>query len=288
MNPALSAHIQDWCLRPTDLWDCETTRLLVRREWETLRNQLSWHQDDYNTAGYILNTPNFIASKRSISTWPNENQIYLEAPCSNELHLFYTENDLSLVEEDDLLSIGAVEKLDDALKFLGSVHGLVDCVTQLVRVIGVLKSPSPEVDVSYSHPTVPFSIFVSICNERSIVASARVAESILHEAMHLRLSLIQKVVDLLNPGSQGQAQYFAPWRQEERPANGILHGTFVFRAILEFFKRLASDNRDDQVIKYSEQRIREISSQLVQVRDFYKSPALSATGAELARQLANI
>lgn len=275
-------------MRPTDLWDCGTTRLLVRHEWNALHEKFSWNPNDYNTAGYILNTPNFIASKNPISNWTSENQIYLEAPCSNELKQFYIENDLSLVEEDDLLTIVAVEKLDDALNLLNSVPGLVDCVAQLVRVIGVLKSTIPEADVSYSHPEVPFSIFVSVCNERSTEASARVAESILHEAMHLRLSLIQKEVDLLNPGRQGQALYFAPWRQEERPANGVLHGTFVFRAILDFFRRLASENKDDKVVKYSERRIQEISSQLVQVRDFYKSPALNDTGAKLARQLVNI
>lgn len=288
MNSALSARVQAWCLKPNDLWDCETTRLLVRHEWETLREQFSWHQDDYTTAGHVLNVPNFIASKIPISTWSNENQIYLEAPYSNKLHQFYAENDLSLVEEDDLLSIGAVEKLDDALNLLDSVPGLVDCVAQLVRVIGVLKSANSDVDVSYSHPKLPFSIFVSVCNERSTEASARVAESILHEAMHLRLSLIQKVVDLLNPGSQSQVQYFAPWRQEERLADGVLHGIFVFRAMLDFFRRLVSDNKNDKVVKFSEQRIQEISSQLEQVRDFYKSSALNATGTELARQLVNI
>ncbi len=288
MNSALSARVEAWCLRPTDLWDYETTKLLVKHEWRTLREQFSWTPDNYNTPGYIHNAPNLVTSKRPISTWTNENQIYLEAPCSNELKKFYAENDLSLIEKNELLSIGAVEKLDDALKFLDSVSGLVDCVAQLVRVIGVLESTIPEEDVSYSHPEVPFSIFVSVCNERSTVASARVAESILHEAMHLRLSLIQKVVNLLNPGRRGRAQHFTPWRQEKRPANGVLHGIFVFRAILEFFWRLVSDNKDDKVVKYSEQRIQEISSQLVQVRDFYKSPALNATGAGLARQLVNI
>lgn len=288
MNSALSTRIQNWCLRPTDLWDCDTTKLLVQHEREAQREQFSWDPDNYNTAGFILNAPNFIASKKPISTWIKENQIYLEEPCSKELNMFYEENDLTLVEKDDLLSIGAIEKLDDGLRFLDLVPGLVDSVAQLVRVIEVLKSTIPEADVSYSHPVVPFSIFVSVCNERSTVASARVAESILHEAMHLRLSLIQKGVDLLNPEQQGQALYFAPWRQEERPANGVLHGIFVFRAILEFFRRLVSKDKNDKVAKYSKQRIQEIVPHLVQVRDFYKSPALNPTGASLARQLVNI
>jgi len=272
-------------LRPTDLWDCETTRLLVEREWGALRKKSSWNPDNYNTAGYILNAPQFTASKTPISTWTDQNQIYLEAPCPNELDLFYAENGLSTVDEDDFNSIDAVKKLDDAMRFLDAVPNLVDCVAQLVRVIGILKSPSLEEDVSYSHPEVPFSIFVSVCNERSTDASARVAESILHEAMHLRLSLIQKTVEFLGPGRHGEVQYFSPWRQGERPANGVLHGIFVFRAILEFFLRLVSDHKNDSVLNYSKQRIQEIVSQLAQVRDFYKSPALNPTGAELARQL---
>lgn len=288
MNSALNERIQNWCLNPTDLWDFETTKLLVMHEREVQRKKLSWGPNDYNTARYILNKPNFVASKKSISPWIKENQIYLEAPYLNELKKFYTENDLSLVDENDLYSIVALEKLDDALKFLDSVPDLVDSIALLVRMVEVLKSPNSEVDVSYSHPKVPFSIFVSVCNERSAEASARVAESILHEAMHLRLSLIQKEVELLNQGSQGQTKHFAPWRQEDRPAGGVLHGVFVFRAILDFFRGQVSENKNDKIIEYFKRRIEEISSQLIQVRDFYKSPALNTTGSELARQLVDI
>ena len=286
MNSSLTSHIQEWCLHPIDLWDYETTRLIIQREWISLREQFSWDQDDYNTAGYVLKESNFTTLKIPITTCSNNNKIYLEAPSPNELQQFYLENGLSLVERDDLLSTGIVEKLDDAMKLLDSVPHLIDCIAQLVRVVGVLKSPARNVDASYSHPDVPFSIFVSVCGERSSEASMRAAESILHEAMHLRLSLIQKVVDLIYAGYQGQ--YFSPWRQEERPVNGVLHGIFVFRAILEFFRRLSSEDMDGILVQYSEQRINEIMSQLGQVRDFYKSPALNATGAELARQLVNI
>ena len=288
MNSAISARVQAWCLKPSNLWDCEITNLLVRREWGAMRERFSWNPDDYNTAGYILNDPTFVASKTPISKWIDENRIYLEAPCQGELGLFYKENGLFPVENDELQLIAAVEKLDDALKLLDTVPGLVDCVAQLVRVISVLKLANPDADVSYSHPVVPFSIFVSVCNERSIEASARVAESILHEAMHLQLSLIQKVVSLIDLGTHDRAQYFSPWRQQERPANGVLHAIYVFRTVLEFFRRLASDHLDENVVKHSEHRVQEISCQLAQVQDFYRSPALNATGAELARQLVHI
>lgn len=285
MSSALRSRIQAWCLRPSNLWDCETTTLLVRREWKILRTRFSWNPDNYSTAGYILNTPTFVASKKPISTWANGNQIYLEAPSPNELNSFYIENNLSPVSKDEQHLVTAVGKLDDALKILDSVPSVVDCISQLVRVIGILKASSLEEDVSYSHPEIPFSIFVSICDKPSFDASARVAESILHEAMHLRLSLIQKEVKLLASGRRDRAQCFSPWRQEERPANGVLHGIFVFRAILDFFQRLSSKDHGDQIADYSDRRIKEISSQLAQVRDFCKSPALTATGAELARQL---
>jgi len=288
MKSTLSSRVQAWCMNPVVLWDPETTNLLVSHEWKSLREQFCWKRDDYSTAGHILNSSEFIASKWPISTWAKNNPIYIEIPRLDDLHQFYAENDLSLVEENDLISTGAVEKLDDGLKLLNSIPDLVDCVSQLVRVIGVLKSVNSETDVSYSHPSLPFSIFVSVCNEQTPEASARVAESILHETMHLRHSLIQRNVDLLNPESHVQAQYFSPWRQEERPANGVLHGIFVFRAILEFFTRLLSISEHDKALKYSERRIHEIASQLALVRNFYKSPDLNATGAELARQLANM
>ena len=285
MNSKLSTRIHAWCLRPTDIWDCETTKLLVRQEWTVLRKQFSWIPDDYNTAGFVLNDPKFVPSKSIVSQWLNPNQIYLEAPCPGELNEYYAKNDLSLVDRDDLHSINAVQKLDDALRLLDSVPNLIQSVSQLIRVIGVVKATSLDEDVSYSHPEVPFSIFVSVCKDRSMQSSVRVAESILHEAMHLRLSLIQKVVALLNPVGQDWEQYLSPWRREGRPVNGVLHGIFVFRAILEFFRALVHSHIDNRVAEHSVGRMKEISSQLVQVREFYKSPGLNVTGAALARQL---
>lgn len=288
MNSAHRARIHEWCQNPTSLWDVETTTLLVDHEWIALRKQLSWDLNDYNTAGYISQSPNITTSKTPIATCASNSQIYIESPEFDALQKFYSENDLRLITENKLHSINAVEKLDDALMLLKSAPGVIDCISQLVRAISILETPGPEIDVSYSHPKVPFSIFLSVCDDRSTVSSARVAESILHEAMHLRLSLIQKTVDLLNAGEKECIQYFAPWRQEERPAGGVLHGIFVFRAMLDFFQLQLSENRDSLIIEYYKQRIEEITSQLIQVKNFYRSPALNETGTKLARYLVNI
>ena len=288
MNSHLRTRVQNWCLAPTEFWDYETTRLLVQNEWAALHKRDNWNSDNYSTAGYYLNDPQFVSPKIPILEWANEKQIYLESPYPNELEGFFTENDLSPVNQEGIHSIGVVKKLDDAMILLNAVPNLAGYIAQLVRRIVVLKSANPEEDVSYSHPALPFSIFVSVCEERSIEASARVAESILHEAMHLRLSLIQKVVNILEPGRQEGESYFAPWRHVERPVNGVLHGIFVFRAILEFFRKLAFISKDKRVKEYSSRRIQQISFELEQVADFYKSPALSDTGFELARQLLNI
>lgn len=273
-------------MHPLDYWDQETTRELVEYEWALLRDQLSWSSDGYDTAACILNDARRATSRTPVRQLADGRTIYLEAPSPIGLRAFYADNGLSLVPENRLASIGAIEKLGDALDFVGAVPSLVGCVGLLVRVIGVLKSPGFDEDVSYSHPAVPFTVFVSVCNERSTEASARVAESVLHEAMHLRLSLIQKAVELLVPEKRSARQCFSPWRKERRPAEGVLHGLFVFRAILEFFRILSSRSSDTQIIDYSARRIRDISAELAQVRDFHESPALTYTGSSLARQLA--
>jgi len=288
MNSAHSTRIHTWCQHPTSLWDVDTTKLLVEHEWRALKEQFSWTVDDYSTAGYILQSPNITTSKTPITAWSNNNQIYIEEPDNYALEKFYSENDLTLITENKLHSIHAVEKLNDALTLLSSTPGVIDCISQLVRVISIIEAPAPEIDVSYSHPKVPFSIFISVCDERNSVTSARVAESILHEAMHLRLSLIQKTVNLFNKGEEDSIQYFAPWRQEKRPAAGVLHGIFVFRAMLDFFQLQLTNSKNGQVIEHFKQRIEEITSQLVHVKNFHESPALNETGVKLARHLVNI
>lgn len=120
-----------------------------------------------------------------------------------------------------------------ALGLLDQIDGLTAVLATLVRAIYRLEA-DPDYDISHSDPMKPYSIYVSIPKGEQ-TASLRLAESLLHEAMHLQLSLIESNVRLVADNSQVG---WSPWQGCERPPQGLLHGLYVFAVIHDFLKRL--------------------------------------------------
>jgi len=275
------------CLEQSSpLWNVEITKILVEEKWEELKNKNSWDPNNYSTTGILLGDTSLVAEKFAIPIDLDTEDICIEMPSQEHLSNFYNENGLELSTKEELDSLESINILNNAFTTISTVRPIFNCVTILVRAIQILKSDDPDNDVSYSHPDIPFSIFVSICDKQTEETSLRIAESIIHEAMHLQLTLIENHMELVKPNSADN--YYSPWRDEQRPARGVLHGLFVFRVILEFFRELTSSYNDKLVVEYSDCRILEITSELLQVRDFYKLPALNATGVQLAKQLVSI
>ena len=200
------------------------------------------------------------------------------------LHSFYNEHGLEPLNEQEIES-NVLCKLQGALKILQQVKPVFDCIENLVRTIQVLRTGDADIDLSYSHPKIPFSIFVSVCEDDLDISNLRVAESILHEALHLKLTLIENILPLVNTDIDNT--YYSPWRDENRPTQGILHGMFVFKVIKDFYellstKDLANSDQESDFIKY---RVEAIHYELQLLTDFPKSEGLTHFGKELARRL---
>jgi uncharacterized protein len=61
------------------------------------------------------------------------------------------------------------------------------------------------------------------------------AETFAHEIQHLKLGALQKVVTLTEP-DEG-TRYYAPWRDDPRPLNGLLQGTYAYLGVAGFWRR---------------------------------------------------
>lgn len=122
-----------------------------------------------------------------------------------------------------------------ATALLEAVPDLAAAVSTLVFAIHLLRADQGY-DVSHSEPTIPFSIFVSVPSAGERHAVLRLAESIVHEAMHLQLTLMEKVVPLVSIDGEG----YSPWQGCERPIGGLLHGLYVFSAIARFMDCVAA------------------------------------------------
>ncbi|WP_075732802.1 aKG-HExxH-type peptide beta-hydroxylase [Streptomyces acidiscabies] len=63
------------------------------------------------------------------------------------------------------------------------------------------------------------------------------AATLVHELHHAKLSALSELVTLHQAGPQ--ERYFAPWRQDPRPFDGLLQGTYSHLAIADYHQHLA-------------------------------------------------
>jgi HEXXH motif-containing protein len=164
-----------------------------------------------------------------------------------------------------------------ATDLIANVHGLREAIGAVVKSIHLLVA-EPEYDISYSSPAIPFSIFVSVPRADERNAVVRLAEAIIHEAMHLQLTLIEAIVPLIS-GSPTTA--FSPWKHEDRPIQGVLHGLYVFGVI---FQALGSLGQSVPAVEpYSAVRQRQILTEVDSVEDVREG--LTSHGAQLWKLL---
>ncbi|GAA4509219.1 hypothetical protein GCM10023172_42390 [Hymenobacter ginsengisoli] len=207
----------------------------------------------------------------------------VEVPELDRLASFYKEHDLEPISYDELITNRAGEKLHAAWQLLARAPTIHACMQALVKTIQVVRSPDPEIDVSYSHPDIPFSVFVSVGEDTSLISSLRVAESLLHEAMHLKLTLLEQEVEMIQPDSQGM--YYSPWRDEKRPVRGVLHGMFVFAAVREFYQTIQRYGLPELGQDFSASREKAISEELGSLAYFPNVPDLTEAGSLLVNNL---
>ncbi|MGP3774221.1 aKG-HExxH-type peptide beta-hydroxylase [Streptomyces sp. SDT5-1] len=63
------------------------------------------------------------------------------------------------------------------------------------------------------------------------------AATLVHELQHTKLVTVAQLVPLHRAG--GAARYFAPWRPDPRPFDGLLQGAYSHLALADFFQRRA-------------------------------------------------
>jgi hypothetical protein len=119
------------------------------------------------------------------------------------------------------------EQIQAAADLLLHVPSLAESIGSVTKSIHPLQALRDH-DVSHSTPELPFSVFVSVPEKDGRDASLRVAESLIHESMHLQLTLADSIEPLT---SDNRAIGYSPWKEEVRPVTGVLHGLYVFAVI---------------------------------------------------------
>jgi HEXXH motif-containing protein len=171
--------------------------------------------------------------------------------------------------------------LDRAADLIRVAPQLEAVVRRCVQEILVLKAPDDSFDISHSEPRWASRIFISV-PASSFVADLRVAEAVVHEAMHLNLTFLEKRLQLV----ASTELLYSPWKFEERPASGVLHGLYVFACIYRFFAHVSQAvPLDDRKRCHVEQRIAEIQTEVGSIDRRSLLQCLTSSGRLLARNV---
>jgi hypothetical protein len=264
-------------------WFDGLASFLARSRWHTLDASFALNSENYGTARHLAS--NSSARRNELCRlWlskecGNSRPIIIEA-LDSEAALRYVKLGLNFYASDALDQGFIKERFDKALKHIAAVPGIARAIRDILAVVHIIEPPGPEYDVSYSDPAVPFSIFVSLCADKQEHEDLRLAEAIIHECMHLQLTLLEEVSPLVNGSSD---RYHSPWQGKSRPSQGILHGLYVFRVIDDFAAALL--DQDNLETADLSQRRAAIDNEIADIVGCEHSRDLTPLGRRFAHRL---
>ena len=266
-------------------WFPGLTELLARFAWTQLERDIGLTHASYGTARLFLKNPRaarLVAARCSAGLNSGTGEIPVEI-LPGDLARQVAGQNVRVLDTPSV--VGAVtHQLEEVLSLLNLVPTVWPTVYTLVRSLHIIDLGGDETDVSFSDPALPFSIFVSVPQVWSEVAALRVAEAVLHEAMHLQLTLIERVVPLVL--SQGMT-YYSPWPNEQRNSEGVLQALYVF-GVIRSFLQVIPVRRPSSVNDHVANRIAQIDCQFEKALDFKECGELTPDGEALVARLLDI
>jgi hypothetical protein len=195
----------------------------------------------------------------------------------------YSRNGIRFFTADEVKHRRIISCVKSAFQTIKLIPSLFATVSALVRSVHLIKSKNDNYDISFSEPHLPFSIFISVPTNDKDIGSLRIAEAIIHEAMHLELSLIERRLNLV---CSNRHEYYAPWKREYRTASNVMHGLYVFAVIYCVFRELidkASFSSSERT--FVTERIATINRHKDEIADFMNCPDLTKIGGKLTARL---
>ena len=233
---------------------------------------------DYSTARFVAGLDPVVLHTADVSGSPPESGVQVEL-LPEAVARGWRSRGLELATEASMSNMGFPRILERSLDLVRTIPPLLGTVTGLCRSLHVLAASGRDVDVSCSDPSLPFSVFVSCppAAERNRVE--RLAENIVHEALHLQLSLVETIEPLVTDDPD-EPPVFSPWRNEPRSVRGLVHAVYVFGNIRHFWKRVAAELPESS--SFARSRIEAIDSEMDAAKQLSGSRTLTTAGRRLA------
>ena len=245
-------------------WSGDSVARLSEYAGSELTSRAGLDLDSYGTRRLLQRDP--MAVRSPVGAWPAIPgfEFGVEALPDSLGHLAGN-NGAELADTGDVDPEYMVSILRSACGLVSELSSeLTASIRSLLRSVHILDCADPEVDLSFSLPELPHSVFVSVPPAGQADATARLAEAIVHEVLHLQLTLVEGICPIVRPDAEPEFKY-APWRGEVRPLGGVIHGLYVFRGVEVLWLRASASGRKD-VHNFACRRVDEICHQRRQVR----------------------
>lgn len=185
---------------------------------------------------------------------------------------------LQFAKERHIEGTRFVDTLVEALVLIEGNREIHATVKSMCRSLHPLVCDMREVDVSFSDPELPFSIFVSCPPLEAQHRIERLAENIVHEALHLQLTLVERAKPLVLANADENLVY-SPWKKERRNLSGLIHGIYVFGNLREFWANIAEQT--PQSVEFGKERVTAIEAEMRNLVHVVESSKLTTSGQVL-------
>jgi uncharacterized protein len=102
---------------------------------------------------------------------------------------------------------------------------------------------------------------------------------------HLKMSALLDVVDLIRPGDGGA--YYAPWRDDPRPIEGLLQGAYAFLGVTVFWHRQRQLMNGEVGLKAHTEFARWRTATARAIKTLLASGRLTAVGEDFTQGMAH-
>lgn len=155
-------------------------------------------------------------------------------------------------------------------------------MTKICRSVQFVRDPTahPEKIVSFSDNSVPGALFVSVMQGKRIIDPFDLADSLIHEHRHQKLYLLERRFVMTEPGGL----VVSPWREDLRPASGVLHAVFVFVELHRFWEHIR-DHGPERLRARAVNQLADTERNLVEAFQTLRACPLTPAGRALAELL---
>lgn len=162
---------------------------------------------------------------------------------------------------------------------------LFDQMREVIRWIAV-NPVSPDAPLNY----ISYSELPGAFAFQGIDHAYSAAEACIHEFHHNRLFCLEECEPILagaGLGTEDEAVYYSPWREQLRPLRGILHGAYVTLAQLRFWLAVAQapDTRGPLAEFVASQLIHQPAVIEIGLGQLARHARLTAEGERLVQQM---